>query len=104
MFDPSRIRAQIERAGIEAMELSPENARDVAFHMTDWLDDLRRYTEFCQNPENSDPEALNELLLAFLGHVPNHVAAAAKLYADFPVADIFSVGAVAPSDASDSPD
>jgi hypothetical protein len=34
-------------------------------------------------------------------HVPNHIAAAAKLYAGFPVSDIFEVGAVAPLDSSE---
>lgn len=78
------------------MELSPERARDVAFHMTDWLDDLQRYVKFCENPDSYGPEEVDELLLAFLGHVPNHIAAAAKLYADMPVSDIFAVGSTTP--------
>lgn len=104
MFDATKMRAQIERAAVEAMELSSEEARDVAFHMTDWLDDLRRYMEFCENPDGHDPEAISEMLLAFLIHVPNHVAAAAKIYADFPVSDIFNVGAVMLNEASDPPE
>lgn len=93
MLDAIRIRAQIERAASAEMELSPEIAQQVAFHMTDWLDDLRRYAKFCEAPEDFEPEEVNKLLLAFLVHVPNHVAAAAKLYAEYPVSDIFEVGA-----------
>jgi hypothetical protein len=40
----------------------------------------------------SDAE-VSELLIGFLVHVPNHVAAASKLYTDVPVTDIFGVGA-----------
>jgi hypothetical protein len=98
MFDAVKIRAQIERAAVDDMELSPEDARDVAFHMTDWLDDLQRYARFCANPDDADPEAISSMLLAFLIHVPNHIAAAAKLYADMHVSDIFKVGATAPSE------
>lgn len=67
--------------------------------MTDWLDDLRRYVSFCEAPENFEPEEIDELLLAFLVHAPNHVAAAAKLYADYPVSDIFGVGATSSADS-----
>ena len=97
MFDPVTIRTQIERAALDEMELSREHAREVAFHMTDWLDDLRRYVTFCESPESVSPAEVNEMLLAFLIHVPNHVAAAAKLYADMPVSDIFEVGSTAPA-------
>jgi hypothetical protein len=62
--------------------------------MTDWLSDLAAYTEFCRDPGSYALEQVNELLIALLAHVPNHLAAAAKLYCDFPVSDIFNVGAV----------
>ncbi len=83
------------------MALPPEAARDVAFHMTDWLDDLERYAAFCEKPDSFAPEQVDKLLLAFLGHVPNHIAAAAKLYADLPVSDVFKVGATRANATSD---
>jgi hypothetical protein len=98
MFDAEKIRTQIERSAVDEMELSPEQALEVAFHMTDWLDDLQRYVKFCENPGSFGPEEVDELLLAFLVHVPNHVAAAAKLYADMPVSDVFKVGAIVPNE------
>jgi hypothetical protein len=41
----------------------------------------------------SDAE-VDELLRCFLLHVPNHVAAAGKLFTGVPVTDVFGVGAV----------
>lgn len=102
MFDVEKIRAKIERVAIDEMDRSPEDAREVAFHMTDWLDDLNRYVRFCEDPDDSSPAAVSDMLLAFLLHVPNHLAAAATLYAGFPVSDLFEVGAVAPVDSSES--
>lgn len=94
-FDLAAIRERIEQAARDAGELSPDVARDVAFHMTDWLADLAAYMAFCRDPQSLDAERLHELLLDFLSHVPNHVAAAGKLVADTQVRDIFGVGAVA---------
>lgn len=70
-----------------------EKVHDIAFHMTDWISDIEQWHAYCQNPESVDAEATEKLLIAFLVHVPNHVAAASKLMLDIPVADIFGVGA-----------
>src|SRR5687767_8795644 len=70
MFDAVKIRTQIERTALEEAELPPEQAREVAFHMTDWLDDLQRYVRFCESPESAIPAEVNKMLLAFLIHVP----------------------------------
>jgi len=66
--------------------------------MTDWLDDLRSYYEFCEAPHGKSTEAAEEMLIAFLLHVPNHVAAASKLLLNIPVTDVFGVGATTESD------
>lgn len=101
MLDAAKIRAKIELAASAEMELSPEIAQQVAFHMTDWLADLRRYVEFCEQPERFELRDIDKLLLAFLAHVPNHVAAASKLYADYHVSDVFGVGAIRSAASSD---
>lgn len=62
--------------------------------MTDWLSDLKEWSEFCHNPSALSDDEVLDLLTGFLCHVPGHVAAAAKLTIDQPVRDIFDVGAV----------
>jgi hypothetical protein len=96
MFNTERVRQRIELASIAEGDLSPSDASAVAFHMTDWLSDLERYIKLCNDPESHTDEQVNAILLALLVHAPNHMAAAAKLYADLPVSDIFCVGAVTP--------
>jgi len=93
-----QVQSAIERAVTKEAGVSPAIARDVAFHMTDWLDDLRSYYEFCEAPERLSTEAAEKMLIAFLIHVPNHIAAASKLLLDIPVADVFEVGATTESD------
>ena len=67
-------------------------AEDIAFHMTDWdhnVDDLIKLYEYSET--FSDDEIVHTLL-AFLAHVPNHVAAAKKLAGIGPIEDVFQVG------------
>lgn len=98
IFNPAEIRSRIEEVVALEAERSSAVARDVAFHMTDWLDDLSAYVDFCRNPSSYTPEQVNSILLAFLLHAPNHLAAASKLFADIPVTDVFGIGAVGISD------
>ena len=67
-------------------------SRDVAFHMTDWAKDFARFREFADSPDSFSAEDVEDLLMAFLIHVPNHLAAASKLMLDIPVTDVFGVG------------
>lgn len=84
-----RIKAVDKQQG-----LSEQQAFDAAFHMLDWLDDLRAFGAFCEQPDSYTDEQLHTLLNNFLIHVQNQIAATAKIYADSPVRDIFKIGAV----------
>lgn len=100
MFDESKIRQAIEKISLSELELSSEEACAVAFHMTDWLGSLEQLVKFYQNPESFSSEDASDLLMHFLVDAPDHIAAAAKLYADSPVTDVFGVGAVELEDSS----
>jgi hypothetical protein len=70
----------------------PDVAREIAFHMTDWdhdIDDLNKL--YGQIQTLTDQEILS-IVIRFLAHVPNHVAAAKKLAGIGPIEDIFKVG------------
>ena len=97
-MDAARVSQAIERA-LEADGYgTAETRHDIAFHMTDWLSDLERWYDYCQAPEALDVDQTTKLLIAFLVHVPNHLAAASKLMTDIPVTDIFEVGATSDDD------
>lgn len=89
------IRLSIARVAQKRPSLSRETAEDIAFHMTDWLTDLEAFVDFCERPNELSDDEISKVLIDFLVHAPNHIAAAAKLYTDEPVEDIFGVGAVA---------
>lgn len=72
--------------------LSNDDAVDVGFHMYDWLSDLEKFWAFTQDAESLTPEELDKMLINFLVHAPNHIAAAAKLYTGNGLVDIFDVG------------
>ncbi len=45
--------------------------------MTDWLQDFLTLIQYFENPQSYSSEQWAEQLVAFLLHVPNHLAAAA---------------------------
>ena len=73
-------------------DLSEQDRRDLAFHMTDWTDDYDAIKAFYDDPENASDEMVNKAL-GCLVHIPHHLAAAAKLYTGLPVTDVFGIGA-----------
>ncbi len=101
VVNAKRVQDAVEAAVMKEAGVSPATARDVAFHMTDWLEDLRSYYEFCEAPDSHSTEAVEKMLISFLVHVPNHVAAASKLLLDIPVTDVFGIGATIESDGEE---
>ena len=91
-YDQDKIRKAIGVA-LNGMEMRQTDISDAAFHMTDWISDLEEWTMFCENPDSLTSCQIQDLLMDFLIHVPNHVAAASKLVTGIPVQDIFNVGA-----------
>ena len=92
-MDQKQIEDAIKQALTKETDYSHEVIYDIAFHMTDWLQDLEEYHQFCTHPDKLSADEVHSLLLKFLVHVPNHVAAAGKLLTGIPVSDIFEVGA-----------
>jgi len=88
-----RIAAAIEAALRLNTVLDESDARDVVFHMTDWLDDMSAWARFCDDPESLSRKQTADLLLKYLAHVPNHVNAAHRLLYGEPVHDVFGIGA-----------
>jgi hypothetical protein len=86
-----RVRGRIAAAFAE-FELSPEAVDDIAFHMTDWKENLEEIVRLYEQPEQLSDEQVQHIILVFLAHVPNHVAAAKKLVGLGPIEDIFEVG------------
>ena len=89
-MDEQRIVAAIERSLLADYA---EAASDVAFHMTDWLDDLQQLVKFYESPDALGDDQVVDLLMGILAHVPNHMNAAARLLTGDPVTDVFGIGA-----------
>ena len=77
MNNTTVVRTRIAEAFTKSMHESA-NASEIAFHMTDWdhnIDDLLRIYD---RPESITNDEIVRIVLEFLSHVPNHVAAAKK--------------------------
>ena len=86
MNNTQKLSAKITEAFAASMG-TPEVAKDIGFHMTDWdhnVDDLLRLYE---NPDAFTNDEVLDIVIQFLAHVPNHVAAAKKLAGVGPIED-----------------
>jgi hypothetical protein len=79
-------------AAFSEFELEPQAVEDIAFHMTDWKENLEEIVRLYEQPERLSDEQVQHIILVFLAHVPNHVAAAKKLVGLGPIEDVFEVG------------
>ncbi len=87
------IRDRVQSALMHEGFLSEAAAGEAAFHMTDWLADLADLNDLLAS-EAWVPEHAREVLMGFLSHAPQHLAAAARIVMDAPVEDVFKLGAV----------
>lgn len=85
-------------AAFADLGLASEVANDIAFHMTDWEEDLRELAALYERIEQSSQEQIRKGIIRFLAHVPNHVAAAKKLVGLGPIEDVFGVGVLQEED------
>lgn len=74
--------------------LTPEAAREAAFHLTDWIEDLVDFADLLRRPGVWPKEEARSFLMRFLVHVPNHLNAAHRILHGRPVLDAFELGAV----------
>jgi hypothetical protein len=88
-----QIRHRIAAVAQSELELPAGVAQDLAFHLTDWLDDFNALSRIFTDPTSATDSDIAEFLMRFLVHVPNHLAAASKLATGIPVTDVFGVGA-----------
>lgn len=86
---------EIKRKAEEALRESfdEETAKDIVFHMTDWSSDAAFVAALLLFPERFTTDEVRHGIMDFIVHAPNHLAAAAKLH-DFPIQDVFEVGAL----------
>jgi len=70
--------------------------------MTDWDHNLEDLTSVYDMNQRLDNKRVSEIVIEFLAHVPNHVAAARKLIGIGPIEDVFEVGVLEEDEDSKS--
>ena len=73
-------------------ELPAQVVEDIAFHMTDWRENLEEIVRLYNDAGRLSDDEIQDIIIQFLAHVPNHVAAAKKLVGLGPIEDVFEVG------------
>jgi hypothetical protein len=91
-LDKNQIKLILEKALKKSKTYSQEECQDIVFHMTDWIDDLVELFKLYMNPDKYKNKKVVDILVDFLVHVPNHVAAASKLLLDQSISDTWNLG------------
>ena len=90
-------RELIENRVLEALKKSKiysiKDCKEIAYHMTDWLDGLEKIIEIFTLKKISNNEIIDRMCY-FLSEATENIAAASKLMIDQPVSDIFDVGSI----------
>jgi hypothetical protein len=87
------LRKKIETALRHDRFLNEFAAREAAFHLADWVYNLRDLQALYAR-KRWDPAAAQRVLMAFVAHAPAHLAAAHRILYGDPVTDVFEIGAV----------
>jgi hypothetical protein len=91
MKNTEKLKDRIAQAFASSLD-DPEAAREIAFHMTDWDHNVDDLVKLYEQPESFSDDEILSIIIQFLAHVPNHVAAAKKLAGIGPIEDVFEVG------------
>lgn len=87
--DTPLLKAKLQAAIRDVAELEDDRSAEIAFHMTDWLDELDELCRLRAHPNSFDAEATYQAVLGFLLHAPEHIARAAELMTGEPIQGIF---------------
>ena len=68
----------IERALKASGGFTEKEIAEVAFHLTDWVDDLKPFVEVLEAPEKFRDEDIHRIVVMLLLHAPGHLQIAAK--------------------------
>jgi hypothetical protein len=92
------VKKRITEALSSSLGLGMAEAGEVAFHLTDWKRDLDELVEIFEKADKLSDEHIQAIVIKFLAHVPNHIAAAKKIVGLGPIEDVFNVGVLKEDD------
>jgi hypothetical protein len=92
------VKKRIAEALSSSLGMEIAEAGEVAFHLIDWKRDLDELVKIYEKADELGDEHIQEIVINFLAHVPNHVAAAKKLVGLGPIEDVFNVGVLKEDD------
>jgi hypothetical protein len=84
------LRERLEKAFV-ASGTKPKIAKDIAFHLTDWDNDLEDMVRLYEHASELSDDDILSIIYRMLAHMPNHLAAAKKLSGMGPIEDVFNL-------------
>ena len=57
---------------------SEKQVQEIVFHLTDWIDDLKPFADFLDDPNKCGEDEAMQIIIKFLAHAPDHLKIAAE--------------------------
>lgn len=86
------LHAKLAKALAHRRFLTKAKADEAAIHLGDWIIDLHELNRLFAS-KRWNPAHAQKVLMGFVAHVPNHLAAAHRIMYDDPLTDVFEIGA-----------
>lgn len=61
---------------------SEQQVKEIVFHLTDWVDDLKPLADFLKDPTKCGDDEAMQIIIRFLAHAPDHLKIAAEIVLD----------------------
>lgn len=90
MKDAKQLASHLALSLRNAAELPEDVCNDIAFHTTDWLDEMQSLYKTFENIESLSDEEIYNNLLKFFIHAPEHIVRATELMTGTEIERIFS--------------
>lgn len=92
------VKKRIAEALSSSLGLEMAEASEIAFHITDWKENLDELVEVYEKADELSDDRIQRIIMVFHAHAPNHIAAAKKLLGLGPIEDVFNVGVLKEDD------
>lgn len=73
---------QVMMRALRSEGIAENEAHQIVFHLTDWLEDLKPFIALLEAPQNYNDAEVNRILIRFLVHAPDHLKTAAEIILD----------------------
>ena len=84
MKPKTELAIKVMKSSLKKFGFSEKELFEATFHLTDWIEELKSFVGFLENPDKYNTDQVQTILIAFLIHAPDHLKRAAEIILEDP--------------------